>query len=119
MKIYIAGKISGEPNYRAEFANTKRRIRKAVVAADWGADEDAVSPYAPLVVLNPAELPAGMAPGDYMRICLAMIDSADAVLFQPGFSESKGAQLELLFCQYIGKPYGVLPKSWEDQNGRH
>lgn len=117
MKIYIAGKISGDPEYKVKFARTKRLIRKAVKIAFRG--EEDFTPYAPIAVLNPAELPTGMAPADYMRICLSMIDSADAVIFQPSVTESKGAQLELLYCEYVGKPYGVLPKSWEDQDGSH
>lgn len=54
-------------------------------------------------VLNPAVLPEGMKPADYMRICLAMIDSADVVMFLPDWEESKGAKLEWDLCQYIGK----------------
>ena len=117
MKIYIAGKISGDPEYKVKFARTKRLIRRAVKIAFRG--EEDFTPYAPIAVLNPAELPAGMAPADYMRICFAMIDSADAVIFQPDTIESKGAQLELLYCQYVGKLYGVLPPSWEDFDGSH
>lgn len=117
MKIYIAGKISGDPEYKVKFARTKRLIGRAMKIAFR--DEEYLIPCGPCRVLNPAELPTGMAPADYMRICLAMIDSADAVIFQPGVTESKGAQLELLYCEYVGKPYGVLPKSWEDSDGSH
>lgn len=56
------------------------------------------------VVLNPAVLPAGMAPADYMRICFAMIDTADAVMFIPDWEQSEGAKLEHQYCKYIGKP---------------
>ena len=44
-------------------------------------------------VLNHAKLPEGMAPADYMRICFAMIDVADAVVFLPDAAESAGARL--------------------------
>ena len=40
-----------------------------------------------------------------MRICLAMIDAADAVLFLPGSSRSRGASLEHRYCEYTGKPW--------------
>ena len=40
------------------------------------------------IVLNPAVLPSGMQPADYMRICFAMIDTADAVSFLP-FSDEE------------------------------
>lgn len=65
MKVYIAGKITGDPNYKGKFAAEAEKIRAAGHIA-----------------LNPAELPEGMEPGDYMRICFAMIDVADA--WSPG-----------------------------------
>lgn len=60
MKIYIAGKITGDPDYRAKFADAQRQIEAQGH-----------------IVLNPATLPEGMEPKDYMRICFAMIDAAD------------------------------------------
>lgn len=44
-----------------------------------------------------------MAPADYMRICFAMIDVADAVVFLPDAAESAGARLEKAYCEYVGK----------------
>lgn len=86
MKIYIAGKITGDPDYRGKF----KQGEEALKAAGY-------------VVLNPARLPEGMEPEDYMRICFAMIDVADAVALLPDWSESKGARLEFNYCQYAGK----------------
>ena len=91
MKIYLAGKISGNPNYKAEFE------RHAITYEAEGH-----------IVLNPAELPEGMKPEDYMRICFAMIDVADKVCFLPGWYRSAGARLEYDYCKYIGKPV-ILP----------
>ena len=54
-------------------------------------------------VLTPAALPEGMWPADYMRICFAMIDTADAVAFLPGWGASVGAWVEHAYCCYIDK----------------
>ena len=61
-------------------------------------------------MLNPAELPEGMDQADYMRICFAMIDVADAVVFLPDAAESAGARLEMAYCEYIEKEC----KPWND-----
>lgn len=86
MKIYIAGKIAGDKRYRAKF----REAAKALEAAGH-------------VVLNPATLPDGLEQADYMRICLAMLDTADLAVFLPDYQESKGAMVEWGYCQRIGK----------------
>lgn len=85
-KIYIAGKIAGDHEYREKF----RRAAEIIERQGY-------------VVLNPAELPDGMKPADYMRICFAMMDSADVVAFLPDWNESRGAGLEYEWCQYVGK----------------
>lgn len=86
MKAYIAGKITGDESYQKKFAHAK-----SCLEAEG------------FVVLNPAELPEGMRPADYMRICMAMMDTADVVAFLPDYALSKGAQLEWAWCQYVGK----------------
>lgn len=86
MKVYIAGKITGDPNYKGKFAAEAEKIRAAGHIA-----------------LNPAELPEGMEPGDYMRICFAMIDAADEVAFLPSWEESYGARMEMVYADYCGK----------------
>lgn len=85
-KIYIAGKITGDPEYKAKFEAAAEAYKKKGYT-----------------VLNPSWMPQGMQPADYMRICLAMIDTADVVAFLPGFSKSPGARLEAEYCFYTDK----------------
>ena len=85
-KIYIAGKITGDPNYKAKFAEAENFYKKKGYT-----------------VLTPTWMPLGMQPADYMRICFAMIDTADVVAFLPDYETSPGAQLELQYCFYIDK----------------
>nr|DAG68768.1 MAG TPA: N-deoxyribosyltransferase [Caudoviricetes sp.]DAI99230.1 MAG TPA: N-deoxyribosyltransferase [Caudoviricetes sp.] len=85
MKVYIAGKITGNKKYHEMFDLAERVYSKKYI------------------VLNPATLPEGMSAADYMRICFAMIDAADLVAFLPGWRTSPGARLERAYCSYIGK----------------
>ena len=84
---YIAGKITGDPTYREKFAHAQEVLERRSY-----------------IVLNPALLPEGMNPKDYMRICMPMLDTADVVFFLPGWSNSKGAQLKKQYCAYVQKP---------------
>lgn len=85
-KIYIAGKITGDPDYQLKFMKARTQLMKQ---GD--------------IVLSPAVLPSGMEPADYMKICFAMINVADAVAFLPDYARSQGAMLELAYCNYIHK----------------
>lgn len=85
--VYIAGPISGVDEYYKAFERAE--------------DDLTALGYIPL---SPARLPEGMSPRRYMRICFAMIDAADAVLFLEGSERSDGALLEARYCKYTGKP---------------
>lgn len=87
MIIYIAGKITGEPNYKEKFEAAAMNLEAQGH-----------------IVLNPAELPEGMRTADYMRICFAMIDTADAVYLLENWKYSSGARIEKDYAVYIGKP---------------
>lgn len=91
MKIYIAGKITGDPNYKDKF----RRAKEMLVSQGH-------------IVINPAELEEGMSHEDYMDICFAMIRAADQAVFIPDYFESEGARLEYSYCKYIGKPKRIM-----------
>lgn len=86
MKAYIAGKITGDRGYWHKFQRAQECLE----------DEG-------FTVINPAALPEGMRPADYMRICFAMMDSADVVAFLPDYNQSRGARLEWEWCQYVSK----------------
>lgn len=86
-KIYIAGKITGDPDFKQKFERVAHYFRARGYA-----------------VLNPTVLSQdGMLPADYMRICLPMVDSSDIVYFLSDYVNSNGAQIEFLYAKYIGK----------------
>ena len=85
--VYISGPITGVEKYWEAFEKAE--------------DELEAAGYTPL---TPTRLPKGLTNEQYMRIDLAMIDTADAVLFLPGWTGSHGAVVEHAYCTYIGKP---------------
>lgn len=97
MKIYIAGKITGAPNYKEKFAIAATSLE-----------------LQGHIVLNPAELPEGMRPADYMRISFAMIDAAHAVYLLKNWEDSRGATIERDYAVYTGKAI-FTEKEWDDE----
>lgn len=73
--VYIAGKITGDPNYLQKFADTAEKIRRA------GG-----------IPLSPTILPSeGFSYGAYIRMSVAMMDECEIVCFLPDWRESCGA----------------------------
>ena len=70
MTIYLAGKISGDPEYREKFEDAAQMLRGMGFQ-----------------VLNPAELPQGWKPKDYMRVCLPMLLAAGCGIAMGNASE--------------------------------
>lgn len=84
-KIYISGPITGNPNYKEQFAAISRKLE-----ADGH------------IVVDPSVETEGLSPRDYMRISLARLEAADEILLLPGLENSKGAKIEKLYAEYIG-----------------
>lgn len=90
-KVYIAGKITNCPNFKANFA---------------AAEKDLIEQG--YLVMNPAILPEGFEWHEYMRICFAMIDACDIVYFLPNWKESKGAIREKEYAEN-NKKHLIVP----------
>ena len=87
MKIYIAGKITGCPNFRQQF-----------MAAEWRLAEMGFS------VMNPAwvcEYPA-FGYEDYIAVSHAMLERCEAVFLLPNWGGSAGAKKEKAWAEKRG-----------------
>lgn len=87
MIIYLAGPITGAPNYEKEFAEAEKKLT--------GEGH---------IVINPAMLPQGLGDCDaYMKICLPLIDAADAVVMLKDWRDSRGACREWGYAMALEK----------------
>lgn len=78
MIIYIAGRISGDPNYREKF----RKAEQHLISQGH-------------TVLNPAWLPTeGLSYGQYMNIGFSMLREAEAIYLLEDWKDSAGAVAE-------------------------
>ena len=86
MKIYIAGKITGNPDYKEQFAEAEKELRGKGHST-----------------MNPAVLPDGFEHHEYMKICFSMIDVCEAVYFLENWRDSEGAMMEHEYASQAGK----------------
>ena len=86
MKIYIEGKVRGLKNYREVFKAAEEKLQAKGH-----------------ITLNPAELLEGMNGEDYMRICIPMLEVADAIYLLKNWRDSEGAKVEKAYAECQGK----------------
>lgn len=88
MKFYIAGKITGNPDYKEQFAEAERGLKEKGHS-----------------VMNPAWIQEGaeFTWSDYMMVTSEMQMVCEAVLFLENWTESKGAQWEFLVANKVNQ----------------
>nr|DAP20327.1 MAG TPA: N-deoxyribosyltransferase [Caudoviricetes sp.] len=90
--VYLAGKITGDPNYREKFK----------IATEWLEAQG-------YIVLSPTLLPSvGFEYEAYMRMTLAMLKECDQVYFLSDWEESNGAKQEMDYVLKNNIPYFFL-----------
>ena len=85
-KIYIAGPMSGLPNFNRDAFNAEAHRLLGLGH----------------VALNPAILPDGLEQHEYMAICSEMVKMADQLVMLPGWERSKGARIEHDLARGLG-----------------
>lgn len=96
MKIYIAGPMTGIPDFNRISFNEAARL-----LSEKGH-----------IVLNPAVLPDGMKHEEYMTICLAMVEVCDMVALLPGWENSTGACMEVIRAFDLDKEISEISMKW-------
>lgn len=86
MKVYISGKVTGNPSFRADFAKAENKLKEC----NW-------------TPVNPV---AGVEEGDthenYMRRDLKILLDCDAIYLMRDWENSKGAKLEKKVAEECG-----------------
>lgn len=85
MKVYISGPVTGTHDYMERFARAERSLQ-----------EEGCTAVNPAKVC--AQLPADTTHGEYMRICIPMLDMCEAVLMLEGWQESRGCSQEFEYA---------------------
>ena len=77
LKVYLSGKITGDPNYKAKFSSMTDEL------LSYG-----------YTVFNPAVLPDGFEYEDYMTLDLQILSKCDAIFLLRDWRNSPGAKRE-------------------------
>lgn len=85
MKVYIAGPITGNPDYLVHFHRAAEEFKNKGH-----------------IVLNPTILPAGLEWEEYMIITLRMVGVSDKILMLKGWEKSRGACEEHDLAKHLG-----------------
>jgi len=85
--VYLAGKITGDPNYRKKFERARKELERAGY-----------------IVLDPSILPpTGFEYAAYIRMSTAMLYECAAVCLLPDWIDSQGAMCEKWQALTLGK----------------
>ena len=85
---YVAGKITGDDNYKEKFKKACESIQKVVGECDW--------------VINPVEeceRDGKLYWLEFMCVCKGLIDMADEIILLPDWDQSFGAKAEVEYAK--------------------
>lgn len=84
-RVYISGGITNVPEYMCNFEMAEESLSRDNYE-----------------VVNPAKvnsnLPKSFTHDEYMKVCIAMLSTCDAIYMLKGFEESEGAMEELIYA---------------------
>lgn len=87
--VYLSGRITGNDNYKKEFACAEHFLQQMGY-----------------IVINPAnldEVSEGLSYEQYLRVCYQLVAIADIIFMVSGWHKSKGANAELSYAKSLGK----------------
>jgi len=86
--VFISGPMTGLPDFNRAAFNAEAERLTALG----------------FIVLNPAVFPDGLAHGQYMAMCLPMVEQADTIMMLAGWESSKGAVMEFNHAKELQLP---------------
>lgn len=99
MRLYIAGPMTGLPDFNyPTFNQAERELRAAGIVPLNPTNGNA----------SPDEDDPGLTWEDYLRLALAMVIKADGIALLSGWEGSRGARLEVHVAEALGMPVRPL-----------
>lgn len=86
-KVYIAGPITGDPDYKQKFAAVEEKLRELG-----------------LEPVNPAEAPEGLTYKEYIDRGIKLLTECSMICMLPGSNKSDGAILERTYANTVRIP---------------
>lgn len=96
MKIYIAGAITNNKDYKEDFMMAERRLKKLGHA-----------------VINPVKN-LGFTYKDYIDMGLNELSKCDAICLLDNYDESQGAMLEVMYAETVGIKILFMKEMWNE-----